>query len=179
MRYMYENFLHAEDFDNLVNHVKNKDFAWFVRLGAAQSADETDKQPAFSHVMWDTQYGPTSPSFSYAVPILKRLDVQGVFRIKVNLDLIHGDKALQPESFHVDSDLGVDGIWAMVLYLNDCNGATVFEEDMAPVRSKANRAIIFPAHMSHSGCHQTDTPFRYVVNTLFAAKTLPTGGQEF
>ena len=29
MRYKYENYIHAEDIDNLVNQVKNKDFAWF------------------------------------------------------------------------------------------------------------------------------------------------------
>ena len=175
MRYMYENFLHSEDFDKLANHVKSQEFAWYARLGAAEKART---QPSFSNVVY-SQYGPTSQSFEYLIPIVDKLAVNGIIRIKANLDLIRGDKTLQPESFHVDTDADGDCLWVMVLYLNDCNGATIFEEDNAPVKSKANRAIIFPTHMRHSGCHQTDTPFRYVINIIFAAKVLPAGGKKF
>lgn len=178
MRYMYENFLHSEAFDKLANHVKSKEFAWYARLGAVDEADEADKNPSFSNVLYH-MYGPTSPSFDFVIPIIERLKVQGLFRIKANLDIVNSDKALQPEAFHKDLDLDGDILWVMILYLNDCNGATLFEKDNVPVKSKANRAIIFPASMRHSGCHQTDIPFRYVINTIFAAEDVPAGGKEF
>lgn len=178
MRYKYEHFLHAEDFARLAEVVSGEGFAWFARVGAV-GVDEDDKDPAFSNVLCN-EFGPTRQEFEHVIPILRKLNVTATMRVKANLDLPNKTgKILEPESFHTDIEVHAPGLWTIVLYLNDCNGGTVFEEDMAPVKSKANRAIIFPTHMRHSGCHQTDTPFRYVININFVAKDLPEGGQEF
>ncbi len=183
MRYKYENFLKAEQFATLKDVVTSDGFAWYARVGAvgAEYSEKTkdDTDPAFSNVLCN-QYGPTRQEFEYAVPILDRLDTRAVLRVKANLDLPNKNgKVLEPEAFHTDLDVHGPCIWSLILYLNDCNGATIFEEDMAPVKSKANRAIIFPIAMSHSGCHQTDVPFRYLINVNFLAPKLPEGGQEF
>ena len=178
MRYKYENFLHSENFAQLVEAVTDGNFPWFAREGAV-GFDEDDKDPAFSNVLCD-QFGPTRKEFDYVLPILHRLNTKSVLRVKVNLDLPNKNgKVLEPESFHTDLDIHGSCMWTLILYLNDCNGATMFEEDMASVRSKANRAVIFPVHMRHTGCHQTDTTFRYIINVNFLASDLPEGGQEF
>tara|TARA_R100000773_G_scaffold41909_1_gene38746 strand:+ start:1517 stop:2047 length:531 start_codon:yes stop_codon:yes gene_type:complete len=176
MRRVYDNFLHTEDFNTLVEGITDQSFPWHARLGAANAED---KEPAFSNVLW-AEFGPTCQQIELVMPILKKLKLTCVVRVKANLDLPNKNgKVLEPESFHVDTTVHPPGLWTMVLYLNDCNGATIFEKDMAPVRSKANRAVIFPSHMRHSGCHQTDTPFRYVININFVAEKVPEGGREF
>ena len=57
-------------------------------------------------------------------------------------------------------------ITTSVLYINDCNGGTAFK-DGGFVQSKANRAVIFNTTLDHAGVWQTDTSYRYVVNTNF------------
>ena len=67
--------------------------------------------------------------------------------------------------FHTDFQDRPD-ITTSVLYINDCNGGTAFE-DGGFVQSKANRVVIFNNTVPHAGVWQTDTPFRYVVNANF------------
>ena len=70
--------------------------------------------------------------------------------------------------FHTDFTDRAD-ITTSVLYLNDCNGGTAFE-DGGFVESRANRAVIFNNTVPHAGVWQTDTSFRYVINTNFVGE---------
>jgi len=176
MRYLYDDFLTTEDFTQIRDSITHESFPWYARKGAASPEDN---KPAFSNVLCG-EYGPTCKEFELVVPLLRRLDCVSTLRIKANLDLKHEKgKVLDPESFHTDLEIHGKGLWSMVFYLNDCNGATMFEEDTVPVKSKANRAVIFPTHLRHTGCHQTDTIFRYVINVIFLAEKIPTKGKKF
>jgi hypothetical protein len=50
-----------------------------------------------------------------------------------------------------------------ILYLNDNNGYTVFE-DGTRVQSAANRFVEFDASLRHTGASCTDAPYRLVLN---------------
>ena len=47
--------------------------------------------------------------------------------------------------------------------MNDNNGYTYFE-DGQKVKSKENRAVLFPSNLPHAGTSSTDTDLRVVLN---------------
>ena len=178
MRYIYDDFLPKKEFKALADAITGPAFPWFARIGAAKTDSKNDTNVAFSNTLY--WISPQGREFELCVPIIEKLELLALLRLKANLDLKNpSGKILEPEAFHTDIDIHGPEIWTMILYLNDCNGATMFEEDKAPIKSKANRAIIFSSDLRHSGCHQTDTPFRYLLNLNFLAKKLPDGGKEF
>lgn len=176
-RVLYENFLSEVDFKALEDTINSESFLWQWREGAVTSPDGSGdiyfSSPLFGH------YGPVNQHFDLCLPILNKLNCTHILRIKANLDL-KADKVLEPTGFHTDIVFYGKGIYTMLLYLNDCNGATIFEKDNAPVKSKRNRAIIFPSSHRHAGCFQTDTITRFVLNLNFMTDNkLPEGGQYF
>ena len=68
-------------------------------------------------------------------------------------------------SFHTDNHTHARKhlLEIAILYLNTNNGGTKFE-DGTFVKSKANRAVIFPQHIKHAGVWCTDRKLRYVMN---------------
>jgi len=178
-RILYENFLPEADFKVLENTITSPDFPWIWREGAIPPSDGGCSGAICFSSMLFGMYGVLNRHFDACIPILNKLNCDYILRIKANLDL-KVDEVLKPTGFHTDHDVYADGIYTMLLYLNDCNGATIFKEDNAPVKSKRNRAIIFPTSHIHAGCNQTDTPTRFVLNLNFLSPDpLPEGGQYF
>jgi len=176
-RVLYENFLSEVDFKALEDTITSESFLWQWREGAVDGNDGSG-DIYFSSALFG-QYGPLNHHFEACIPVLNRLNCDHILRIKANLDL-KTDKVLESTGFHTDVEVHTKGIYTMLLYINDCNGATLFEKDNAPVKSKRNRAIIFPSSHRHAGCKQTDTPTRFVLNLNFmSSKKLPEGGQYF
>jgi len=95
-------------------------------------------------------------------PLLTALKAQQVLVCRANVIMRRDENVVG--GFHQDFENRPD-ITTSVLYINDCNGGTAFK-DGGFVQSKANRAVIFNTE-DHAGVWQTDTSFRYVVNTNF------------
>ena len=136
-RVLYENFLSEVDFKTLEERITSNNFPWHWREGAVVP-DDGSGDICFSSPLFG-QYGPINQHFDVCIPILNRLDCTHILRIKANLDF-KVNKVLEPTGFHTDIEVHAKGIYTMLLYLNDCNGATIFEKDNAPVKSKKNRA---------------------------------------
>ena len=64
-------------------------------------------------------------------------------------------------------DVNHDDIFTLLLYLEDSNGGTQFEDNGRKIMSKRNRAIIFPARIQHQTVMQTNTLFRMNININF------------
>lgn len=106
--------------------------------------------------------------------IFDRLGVIYMLRAKMNVQFktstnivggMHYD--LASDDFHagltdVDEYTGC-GVKTAVLYMNDCNGGTQFE-DGTFIQSKANRLVEFPRELKHSGVTATDADRRTVLN---------------
>ena len=73
--------------------------------------------------------------------------------------------------YHEDMD--DENIFTLLLYLEDSNGGTQFKDNGRKIKSKRNRAIIFPARVEHQTVMQTNTLFRMNININFAV--LPNG----
>jgi len=69
--------------------------------------------------------------------------------------------------FHIDIwGLGDLPSKTLLLYLNDNNGGTIFE-DGTFIKQKYNRAVLFDGNMKHSPVSQTDNKKRIVLNYNF------------
>jgi hypothetical protein len=112
--------------------------------------------------------------YLYDAGVMDRLGCLHMERAKMNI----GFRTLKPISsgFHYDiasqemqkGETNVDeltgvGLKTAVLYMNDCNGGTLFE-DGTFMQSKRNRLVEFPRELKHSGVSTTDAPRRTVLN---------------
>jgi hypothetical protein len=61
------------------------------------------------------------------------------------------------------TDMAVPGSLTAIYYVNDNNGSTKFE-DGDSIDSVANRLVIFPSNLRHSGTRCTDQQRRIVIN---------------
>ena len=87
-----------------------------------------------------------------------RMNVRAIQRIKANLNPRH--HKIIKHGFHTDVDYECN---TAIFYLNTNNGYTEFE-DGNKVPSVANRMIIFPSTVRHSGTTCTDAKRRVLIN---------------
>ena len=68
--------------------------------------------------------------------------------------------------YHVDTPHD-EGLLSLLLYLEDSDGGTQFKDNGRIIRSKQNRAIVFPAYQLHQTVMQTNTLYRTNININF------------
>ena len=175
-RWLIDNFLPLDIYKPVENWVTSEETPWYKHDGVVS---EGDGRTRFIHMLYG-QNGIMSNNYAGFEPIFNELHVQPLLRAKLNLDLRTekiGDK-YQP---HCDHHYRTEDncFWTCILNFSDCNGATIFSSDGAPVKSKRNRAIIFRSHLENSGCPQTDSLFRYVLNVNYLSTDAPGRGNPF
>ena len=126
----------------------------------------------FFHVVYENNV-PTSGIYeSHFFPILERLNVHTLTRIRVNLN----PRLTEPffTTFHTDvSDLDVEEFTTSIFYINTCNGYTELE-DGTKIENVANRLLTFPLNTKHRGVTQTDEQTRVVINfNYFPVQNIP------
>jgi hypothetical protein len=93
------------------------------------------------------------------LPFLDALEIRALMRMKANLNA-RSDKQIE-HGFHVDYN--GDGFSTAIYYVNTTNGYTKFI-DGTIIEGLANRVIIFPGNMLHTGVKCTDEHARVVIN---------------
>ena len=93
---------------------------------------------------------PCSPHFEMILPILEKLNIKSLIRVKANLYLYSGETFHEHE-MHIDYEFPHH---AALLSLNTCDGYTKLE-DGTKIESIANRMVIFDASQKH--CSTTTT----------------------
>ena len=182
-RYLYNDFLPDQDFREWHEPIQ-RSVVWRYRQGKVAnrplSYDLTDDY-SFTRAYWRPMEGPIPTQegeimYPLILKFLNFLDVDGILRVRLNMDLARSDHF--SSGFHTDLGEAFEYKTA-IFYFNDCNGFTQFEKDKAPVKSKANRLIIFDGRLRHQGVLQTDTSVRYVLNVNYVSSKVPRGGLSF
>lgn len=159
-----DSFLPPAALQALVEGLRAPGFPWrcvpIVSEGAsAQMALAENRQWVHGFVHWRPQSTYRSPALPLLHDVAKRLGPVRLLRVKANLTL--------RRERHVEYGLHVDtrhrGAVTGILYLNDNNGYTRFE-DGSRVDSVANRLVVFDARRRHTGASCTDAPWRLVLN---------------
>ena len=96
-------------------------------------------------------------------PIADKIEIRALIKAKLNLKL--RAESIFEHGMHTDHDFGSDATTG-IYYFNTNNGYTKFE-DGTIVESVANRLILFPSNINHTGTTCTDTQGRYVLNINF------------
>lgn len=165
-----DNFLSKEDFNKVQELLMGPDIGWhynkFVAYGENKDTGPEEYNFQFTHAFYmpsdDGNYQSIrSQYFPVLFPILEKLPIKALWRIKSNLiprqdqHVVHG--------YHTDTPSEDFKSTTSIFYVNTNNGHTVFA-DGTKVESVANRLVSFDSQKSHSGSTCTDSKSRVVIN---------------
>ena len=153
-----DNFLPSSQFEKIQSYmIGDGNFPWFYNNGIV---DEDDGLSQLIHLFYHPK-GTISRCYSLILPILTKLRVSDIYKIKANL--IPRTAFRRKTRYHIDGD----GLWkgkkTAILYLNTTNGYTSCK-GYRNVKTVANRMVIFPNEMEHRAVTCTNKKVRSVIN---------------
>ena len=104
---------------------------------------------------------PTSSYFKALLPLLNKLKVKSLIRIKANLYTYVGTQI--EHGFHIDNTYSHKGA---IFSINSNNGYTILE-DGTKIESVENRIVFFDATRLHNSSTTTTAKGRYNINFNF------------
>jgi len=159
-----DDFLDKRAFESIQKIIMGSDFHWFFQdkvtpFNKDRIKDVRNKYEFFwGHVFFRSNEGITSPFFKNLAPLLNKLKVKALIRIRANLFSNQG-KIIEHE-YH--SDFTFENKTAL-FSLNTCNGYTALY-DGTKIKSIANRILLFDSSMPHSTSTCTDAKIRCNIN---------------
>ena len=164
MKYkVIDNFLDEEYFDSLVTLFTDKDkrgndvMPWFFQSSISYDKVVEDKIFYMTHLIYNMNV-PKSNHYNSLIPLLKKLEVECLLRVKANL--YPNTHTLHEHPMHVDYDFSHS---AAILSLNTCDGYTKLV-DGTKIDSIANRVLLFDASKLHRSTTTTNVPARININ---------------
>ena len=165
---VYDDFLPEEVFTPIKDYVLGGQFPWFH---SSSSVKDNDGCPQFSSLIYVDCAPLNTDLWNRIRPIFATLNPIGISRVKFNATA--RTSKIQEKPLHVDITgpcespdppyPNVPDYSICVIYFNDCDGYTYFEDGQKVV-SKENRAVIFPGDLLHAGTSCTDADLRVVLN---------------
>ena len=167
-----DNFLPEDIHKDIHDNVFHGEFPLFLQhntlpYGEFEHADlnkkhniTDERHPFFYHMFfkdmqhisdWDNMY----------MPIMNIINPLAMIRVKLNV-FSNAGKPIS-SGWHIDMGETKTPYTTAIYHLNTNNGYTLFE-DGTKVKSVANRLIIFPGNMIHTGITQTDEEIRAFIN---------------
>ena len=165
---VYDDFLPLNDY-NVIQQgfLSNNPFPWYwgqsvlLEDYGVSNAYRCVEEDNWQFLHWIYKEGrPVSEYFDALIPIINKLKVGALCKIKANLN--PRTEKIVEHGFHCDQDW--IGAKTAVYYVNTCNGYTLFEDTGEKVYSKANRLVVFDGPTSHTGSTCTDEKRRVVIN---------------
>ena len=153
---IYKNFLPQPVFDKLKNAMMGYYFPWYFNDYINNPLEKKDFQFTFTFIRTG-EYVCWGEWKDIILPVLKNIKHKKMDRVKSNL-LTKTDKIIEYD-YHTDQKKGTTGI----LYLNNCNGYTKFENGKKIV-SEENKYVEFDSTLKHTGSTCTDEQRRVVIN---------------
>mgnify|MGYP001267944362 CR=1 FL=1 len=135
-------------------------------------AEKSDKfSGQFVHLAYSNCI-PKTTFFNSLLPVLNRLDVTTLNRVKLNLQ--PRTNKIVEGLFHADmsGEMSIETMktWTTsIFYVNTNDGYTEFQDgriemENTKVKSVANRMVTFPANLRHRGTSCTNENTRVVIN---------------
>ena len=153
-----DNFLSKKDYNNIYNILTNESFPWFYN-NYKGTKEEKLLEYQFTHRFFDNEI--TSNFYQFLEPIIKKLKIKKLLRIKANLT--PATQKIIEFNTHQDS-LGDKHITS-IFYINTNNGYTKI--DNKKIKSKGNRILSFFSNKKHYGTNSTNLNNRIVINFVY------------
>ena len=162
--WVFENFLPSVFFEQLQQTFFSSHFPWYyedsINGPYGASADEEILSFQFVHMLY-SNFRVNSDYFSLFSPLLEKLNLLSILRMKLNLNLA-SNRNLKT-GFHTDMNIqSLSGIY----YLNNNDGHTLFKSG-EQIRPKENQFIVFDSRLEHSACLPTDVKRRIIFNMIW------------
>jgi len=154
-----DNFLDKNDFSTLKTTLLDSGFPWYfndfiLERGTKKCSELYNYQ--FTHSFFTTN---KKSNYYYLMePLLKKLNIKTLLRIKSNLTPRADKKVIQ--GMHTDFECDC---LTSIFYVNTNNGYTLFKDNQK-IKSVENRMVIFKSSTLHSSVTCTDTKVRCVIN---------------
>lgn len=162
-----DNFLEDKEFLELQQCFFENSFPWYFN-DYVNFENTKDENFQFIHLFYK-DHEPKSRLLHILHPVLDKLDIFSILRIKANL--ITNTYKIQEHGYHIDIPLPENlETKTAILYLNTNNGYTYFE-DGTKIKSKENRLVVFPGSFKHGGTTCTDKKIRSLVNFNYIENT--------
>ena len=160
---IYDDLLHKEDSNFLLNSLISERFPWHyggrVVPPEMSSCDELDDFQ-FCNIIYDNMKPNSKDEFNLVTPIINRSELRIVSLLRIKANLLPRRDRIIKHGFHTDVEFPCI---TAIYYANTCNGYTEFE-DGTIVESVQNRFVTFPSTMKHTGTTCTDAKSRIVIN---------------
>ena len=155
-----DDFLSAEDFALIKNMlVDHQQTAWFLNtFVTTEDQYSADLHSYYFTHLYYADYAPRSDQIKLLGPIIEKLNVRSLIRIKANL--YPNTSELKKHSNHQDYFFPHK---AAVFYVNNNDGFTILD-DTVKVESKENRVLIFDPSTFHCSTTCTNEKFRITLN---------------
>ena len=167
---IYDDFLSKKDYDFINHNMLGHQFPWHIGGIVNPETDDMlcDEIDNIQFCEWIYKdFAPQGPEYDIIKPIIfsKQLEVSAIRRIKANVTL--RTPKIVKHGWHTDgARVGEQPFTVAIYYVNSNDGFTEFK-DGTKVESVANRLVMFPSVMEHTGTTCTDTKFRCVINFNF------------
>ena len=141
---------------------RDKNFPWFVN-----GVVDNQAYKQFTHLFY-VGHKPNSYYHEFLIPFYELLKAKALIKVKANY--LWKTEKITEHGFHTDTAQYIkdhEADWkTAVYYINTNNGYTKFKNGKK-VNSKANRLVIFPASVKHTGSTCTDKDERIVLNVNY------------
>jgi len=156
-----DNFLDKVSFKHIKDFILAENFQWFLSKKIAVKNENTkDNAIYFYHLIYKDNLV-FSNVIKVLAPLIKKLDVKALIRIKINL-YPNQDKFII-HTPHTDYPYKHKGA---IFYINTNNGYTLLENKIK-IKSIANRLLLFNSSKKHSSTSCTDKRRRVNINFNF------------
>jgi hypothetical protein len=152
-----DNFLDQADFEKLKDIMLGNKFPWYFADGVTLDLQHKDHF-YWTHGFFMDDKGVNSSAYEILDPLLKKLKIKALIRIKANLYSNQG-KIIEHEK-HTDLPFKHKGA---IFSLNTCNGFTTLK-DNTKIKSVANRLLLFDPSQPHYSSTCTDAKVRCNIN---------------
>lgn len=153
---IFDNFLLDSEANQIKDTLLSDIFPWYYSKYKVCNNREENHNHQFVH-MFFFDHSAKSQFLYLLEPILKKLDVKALIRIKANITSCTDKLVIYDEH----TDVGFECKTA-VYYVNTNNGYTKIGEEK--IHSKENRLANFNSQISHAGTSCTDQSVRCVIN---------------
>ena len=161
-----DNFLDDENFVSLVSLLE--EIPWFFQTTVAKDYIVEDNIFLLSHMIY-AKNTPVSTLYDKLIPVLEKLGVEALVRIKANL--YPNTEKLHEHPMHSDFDFSHT---SALLSLNTCDGYTKLK-DGTKIDSIANRVLVFDSGEEHCSTTTTNIPAIFNININYIQPTLAEG----
>ena len=164
---LYDDFLSENDLNSIIERVTGPRFPWYLGTVVPKELFKENLlyNFQFGHILFNDETGNVSSGeFNYFTPLLLKLNIKVLYRMKINLNPIASK--IMEHGYHVDNH--IENCKTSIFYLNTNNGYTKFEETGEKIKSVKNRLITFKTSKRHTGTTCTDASQRLVLNINYS-----------